>query len=433
MRSRLLRFFVLFVVSFSVPVSAFAAFSFPKFILRAPASLGASLSDMVAGAVGADGSGGVTVAGAVSAITDLGTVALASPYVASAAVVAAAAGAWYSADPKGFTGYMQSVGAVLSGLTPSSSGYGVAAAPFSDTATCASGAAVLFDGRYSSISAWFAAANGISFLSSTGAPISASWSPSVLLVVVDNQGSPSGFSFSVSCADGSSPSAGVNPTPVAATPATSAQVQSGVAGWLAANPSMAPGLASAEAAAGHPPALSPGGLASGPSSITGPSTTTTATATNGDITKTVCAPSYSVTYSDAAASISGGQNCTSTTLSPTGQTVGTSSTSTVSQPASAPVSQASAPAAPSTSASASVGSFVAPITSMQPASAPVGVITLPSAVVSGAGGTCPAPWTYSAFGVSFSIPLTGLCDLAGEIRPFFLGLNGLGAALFILR
>jgi hypothetical protein len=41
--------------------------------------------------------------------------------------------------------------------------------------------------------------------------------------------------------------------------------------------------------------------------------------------------------------------------------------------------------------------------------------------------------TFQVFTVTYSISLAPLCTLASEVEPFVIGINGLAAALFILR
>ena len=424
------RLLALAVLCLAIPAQAFAAWSFPRFSLRLPPGVTGSVGEMAAEGIAADGAGGITLSGVVSAVTSLGPLAFTNPYTASVAVVAAAMGAWYSADPAGFTAYMQSVGAVLSGLTPSSAGYGVPATTYSMTATCPDGSAVWVGGPGGTVESNFLLGLGVLYPKQGSSIQDVVWnrvSDQVLINVLRGDGGSTVTGYKTLCASGADPTyTGVVPTPPPTVPATPAQVQSAAQNWLAANPAQAPAVAAAAAGAGYPPALSPpaGAVAGGPSTVSGPTTTTSSTAADGTKSVATCTPTYQVTYGQASAALTGGNSCTTVTTPVSGaSSTSTSVTSTTA--ASAPVGSASA---------ASSAPFVSPATQFPSSSAPpAGVVALPSVSVPSTAGTCPAPLTFSVYSTSYPIDLTPLCTLASEVRPFVIGVNGLAAVLFILR
>jgi hypothetical protein len=46
---------------------------------------------------------------------------------------------------------------------------------------------------------------------------------------------------------------------------------------------------------------------------------------------------------------------------------------------------------------------------------------------------CPSPLAYNAFGTAFTIPLSPLCTLAIDVRPYVESLGAVGAGIVIFR
>ena len=81
-----------------------------------------------------------------------------------------------------------------------------------------------------------------------------------------------------------------------------------------------------------------------------------------------------------------------------------------------------------------LGSFTAPTLS-----APGSSVLTPTpyplnfALPSQSNATCPQPISYTAFGTTFNIPLTPLCSLATNVKPYVESLGAVGAGIVIFR
>ena len=81
-----------------------------------------------------------------------------------------------------------------------------------------------------------------------------------------------------------------------------------------------------------------------------------------------------------------------------------------------------------------LGSFTAPTLS-----APGSSVLTPTpyplnfALPSQSNATCPQPLSYTAFGTTFNIPLTPLCSLATNVKPYVESLGAVGAGIVIFR
>ncbi len=81
-----------------------------------------------------------------------------------------------------------------------------------------------------------------------------------------------------------------------------------------------------------------------------------------------------------------------------------------------------------------LGSFIAPTLSAPPSAAVTSTpYPLNFALPSQSNATCPNPLSYTAFGTTFSIPLTPLCSLATNVRPYIESLGAVGAGIVIFR
>lgn len=220
------------------------------------------------------------------------------------------------------------------------------------------------------------------------------------------------------CSDNSPPGGGYA-APATSAPATPSQISTDVGKALSADPSAAPTFAQKLSDLGFPPSIvmqTP----TGPASVKGPSSVTTSSSSgsSGSTSSTeTCAPTDSLSYGPGSISVTRSTTCTTQTSGPSGAS---SSATTTTAP-------------PSQSGSGAVTPFVPPSTSFPSSSSPTGTIALPPVSVPASSGTCPQPITFVVFGLTYSISLTPLCTLAGEIQPFVIGINGLAAALFILR
>ena len=150
-------------------------------------------------------------------------------------------------------------------------------------------------------------------------------------------------------------------------------------------------------------------------SVTGSPTTTTSTnPATGATTTTVSTPTYAVT---------GGS---SVSVSKTVSSVATTCTSSG--------SCTTAPATTTTSTPTVSSPFVPPTTSLpNPSTGSVTPFPLNLSLPSQSAATCPDPLSYSALGSSFTIPLTPLCNLATDARPYLESLGAVGAGIVIFH
>ncbi len=225
----------------------------------------------------------------------------------------------------------------------------------------------------------------------------------------------------------------LGPTP--SMPATPGDIAGAIGVGLTNNPGLAPNIANSAASAG---AVIPttSSSTSGPSSVTGAPTKTTTTNSSGVTSTTTSTPTFNFSYSPNSISITQVTNTSTQTSGPAGSASSASSSTTTSPPSTGTSGPSGQPLGPSSSpaSSGSGAGFTAPGAPSYPASSsPTGVITLPAVNIAAASGSCPAPVTFSAFGQTFTIPLDPFCQLASEVAPFFIAMNGLAAALFILR
>lgn len=150
--------------------------------------------------------------------------------------------------------------------------------------------------------------------------------------------------------------------------------------------------------------------------ITGSPTVQTSTdPSTGQTTKTTTTPSYDITGGPDVTVKKNTQvvtqTCTSTGSCSTTNTTNTSSTP---QP--------------------KVGTFTSPTLSAPTSSALTPTpfaLNLPMPSQSSA--VCPSPLTYSVFSTDFTIPLTPLCTLATDVRPYVESLGAVGAGIIIFK
>ncbi|MHB8116716.1 MAG: hypothetical protein ACYDDX_10265 [Acidithiobacillus ferrivorans] len=253
--------------------------------------------------------------------------------------------------------------------------------------------------------------------SSTGCIVSpAPWSPPWSVV----GGAPS-------CSNGSVPS---SPTPTE-TPAQAIQ-------WAQANPSsfatnVAPTLNGSPAdqtalandlANSNAPLSTPVPygytIPSTDATVQGSPTTTSSTdPSTGNTTNTTSTPSYKFTTPTPPNGVQ---------VQKTTQIV----TSTCTSAGSCTVTNTTTNTAPATQPK--LGSFTAPALSAPTTSAVSPTpfaLNLPMPSQSSA--VCPSPLSYNAFGTAFTIPLSPLCTLATDVRPYVESLGAVGAGIVIFR
>ena len=156
------------------------------------------------------------------------------------------------------------------------------------------------------------------------------------------------------------------------------------------------------------------------STVTGSPTTTTSTdPSTGNTTKTISTPTYrfstptppnGVQVQKSTTVVT--QTCTSSGSCTTINT--TTKTSAASQP--------------------KLGSFTSPTLSAPTASAISATpYSLNLKMPSQSSAVCPPPITYNAFGTAFNIPISPLCTLATDVRPYVESLGAVGAGIVIFR
>ena len=161
-------------------------------------------------------------------------------------------------------------------------------------------------------------------------------------------------------------------------------------------------------------------IPSSDSSVTGlPTTTSSTDPSTGNTTKTVTTPTFNFSTP------SSGNGVKVQTLT---KTVTSSCTSTGSCTVTNTTTNTSNNNQPK------LGSFTAPAVSAPTVSS---VSPSPTAltlsVPAQSSAVCPPPLTYTAFGTQFTIPLSPLCTLATDCRPYVESLGAVGAGLVIFR
>ncbi len=153
---------------------------------------------------------------------------------------------------------------------------------------------------------------------------------------------------------------------------------------------------------------------------TGPSTTTSSTdPSTGQTTNTTSTPSYKFSTPTPPNGVQVQKSTTTVTQTCTSAgSCSVTNTSTTTAPAQQP----------------KLGSFTSPTLSA-PSSSPLTPtpFALNLTVPSQSSATCPSPLSYSAFVSSFTIPLSPLCTLATDVRPYVESLGAVGAGLVIFR
>jgi hypothetical protein len=155
-------------------------------------------------------------------------------------------------------------------------------------------------------------------------------------------------------------------------------------------------------------------------SVSGLSTTTSSTnPSTGNTTKTVSTPSYkfSTPSSGNGVKVTNQMQTVTSSCTSTGScTVTNTSTTTSSNP------------------QPKLGSFTAPAVSA-PTSSSVSPtpFALNLKMPSQSAAVCPPPLSYTAFGTNFTIPLSPLCTLATDCRPYVESLGAVGAGIVIFR
>ncbi len=186
---------------------------------------------------------------------------------------------------------------------------------------------------------------------------------------------------------------------------------------LNSNPSYSPTLAS-NLSNNNAPLSSSVPYSYSPSSntLSGPSSTSSSTdPSTGTTTTTTSTPSYKV-----SPGINGGLNVTKNTTVVTqsctsaGSCTVTNTTTTSATPKSTP--------------------FVAPTTSVPPSNtSSIKSFALNLAMPSQSNAVCPSPLSFNALSNTFTIPLTPLCTLATDVRPYVESLGAVGAGIVIFR
>ena len=156
------------------------------------------------------------------------------------------------------------------------------------------------------------------------------------------------------------------------------------------------------------------------SSVSGSPTTTTSTdPSTGNTTKTISTPTYRF----------------STPTPPNGVQV-QKSTTVVTQTCTSSGSCTTINTTTKTAAATQpkLGSFTSPTLSAPTASAISATpYSLNLKMPSQSSAVCPSPLTYNAFGTAFNIPISPLCTLATDVRPYVESLGAVGAGIVIFR
>jgi hypothetical protein len=229
------------------------------------------------------------------------------------------------------------------------------------------------------------------------------------------------------CSNGSSPSAypnGASSLPPSNYPQwvennwSSDNLSSDASTALSDNPSLGPDLAS-QLANNNAPLSSPVPYSYSPSSNTlsgSPTTTSSTNPSSGDTTTTTSTPSYKVSPgTDGGLSVQKSTTSVTQTCTSSGScsTTNTSTSTSTPQPASPFVAPTiSTPTAPTSS----VKSFALSL-------------SIPEQSVA----TCPKPLSISALSTTFYIPVTPLCNLASDVKPYVESLGAVGAGVVIFR
>ena len=151
-------------------------------------------------------------------------------------------------------------------------------------------------------------------------------------------------------------------------------------------------------------------------SLSSPSSTSTSTdPSTGNSTVTTTTPSYKVIpASNGGLQVTETSKVVTQSCTSAGSCTVTNTTTNTSIPKSTP--------------------FVAPTLSTPTAStASVTDVPLSLVMPSQSSAVCPAPLSYSALGSSFTIPLTPLCNLATDARPYLESLGAVGAGIVIFH
>ena len=155
------------------------------------------------------------------------------------------------------------------------------------------------------------------------------------------------------------------------------------------------------------------------SSVTGSPTTQTSTdPSTGDTTTTTTTPTYKFSTPTPPQEVQVNKQVIQITQTCTASGSCTSQQITTNSPATQP----------------KLGSFTAPTLS-----APGSSVLTPTpyplnfALPSQSNATCPQPISYTAFGTTFNIPLTPLCSLATNVKPYVESLGAVGAGIVIFR
>lgn len=155
-------------------------------------------------------------------------------------------------------------------------------------------------------------------------------------------------------------------------------------------------------------------------SVTGPSTNTTSTdPSTGNTTNTTITPTYKFS-----------------TPTPPDEVQVQKTTKTVTQTctASGSCSVINNTTTTSPAQQPKLGSFISPaLTSPTSSAVTPTPFALDLKVPAQSVAVCPSPLSYSAFGTAFTIPLSPLCTLATDVRPYVESLGAVGAGLVIFR
>ncbi|WP_216360878.1 virulence factor TspB C-terminal domain-related protein, partial [Acidithiobacillus marinus] len=187
---------------------------------------------------------------------------------------------------------------------------------------------------------------------------------------------------------------------------------------LQANPSYSPDLAS-QLANNNTPLSSPVPYSYSPSSNTlsgSPTSTSSTNPSTGDTTTTTTTPTYKVSPgTDGGLSVQKSTSSVTQTCTSSGSCTTTNTSTSTSTPQ---------PASP----------FVAPTTSTPAAPSPsIKSFALNLAMPSQSDAVCPDPLSFTALSNNFTIPLTPLCSLASDVKPYVESLGAVGAGIIIFR
>lgn len=236
-----------------------------------------------------------------------------------------------------------------------------------------------------------------------------------------------------SCSNGATPSVGPNGSSTAS-PVTPAQAVQ----WAQANPSsfasnVAPTLDGSSAdqialannlANDNAPLSTPTPysytLPSNPTTVTGSPTTTSSTdPSTGNTTNTTSTPSYKFSTPTAGGP---GVQVTKTTDVVTNTCTSAGSCTTTNT------------ASDTSSTPPKLGTFIPPpLSASTTSSVSPTPFALNLAMPSQSTAVCPDPLSYNAFGTAFTIPLSPLCTLATDVRPYVESLGAVGAGIVIFR